>query len=104
RFALEQFRAQREKVLNQKLVALSEKLGAIRACSADAAGCGKPACFKLRQRGRRQVEKNNLADDRRVALEQTLFVGMPQVQSLIFVWRLGEAAFVPLPMRERNAP
>src|SRR5205814_1708077 len=72
--AFKQIDADREIVREKKLVAAAEKFGAVRPRRAHAARRGKLPRFKLKKIVQRQVEKNVLADDRRVAFERAMHV------------------------------
>src|SRR5205085_11113069 len=98
--AFKQIDADREIVREKELVAPAEKFGAVRPRSAHAARGRKLPRFKLKKIVQRQVEKNILADDRRVAFERALQIRMPKAEPPGLIWRLRARIRVTLPLAE----
>src|SRR5262249_35212707 len=75
--AVEQLERDEEVLLDAELLALAEEAGAVRARAADVARHRQPAPFDEGVAAQRGDQEGVLADDRVVALEDILSVGIP---------------------------
>src|SRR5947209_6948442 len=91
-------------MLQGDLLALAVKFVCARSGGADAAGGRDAAELEFGLGGGGEIEEDVLADYRHVALEQALFVRMPEHWLRRFIGLFSDAASIALPRHETDAP
>src|ERR1043166_4710518 len=101
-FSPEEINGERKIILHRPLFTLAEKFCAQRSRRADGARRRDATELKFSGTAGGEVQKNVLADDRRIALEIALQIRMPELWTIVEIRRLTFAGVTP-PRHERHA-